>query len=413
MKDSKLNIHYMYLLPAILLQIITTLFMVTIMDVETYGAYTLYLTTINFLYAFTLGIPEGYIIYNRGKDKSKISGVNDTIKSFFVIQLILVVVAVLCVKLLDINSMYVYAILTSITFSIYHLTQSIYRTLNEAHTQNIFILLSRLIFLIDGVFFLQFKNIEALFISDIVMRTVLSSISVILVNHRYKDNPKERVPITKYLKLGIPIMVSGTVFNLTLMVDKYALADDLEKLGIYSLAITVVLLIRVILKPLNQVIFVNIDENMDLYKVINKFILFIIGIYILLVPAFFFGQYLINHIEALSKYEEAIPIIGITMMMIPLMIPLESVITNISKLKDSRVFTIRSILVAIIYVIVLYSAQYVLNVSLIIYALLVVVCYLIGFIIHSVGVISKRDFKIVPIYLICSIIYVAIILTVA
>lgn len=412
MKDSKLNIHYMYLLPAILLQIITTLFMVTIMDVETYGAYTLYLTTINFLYAFTLGIPEGYIIYNRGKDKCEISGVGNTIKLYFIIQLLLATVAVLCVKILNINSMYIYAILTSITFSIYQLAQSIYRTLNQAHTQNIFILLSRLIFLIDGIFFLIFKSIEVLFISDIIIRTVLSTISVILVNQRYKDNPKDSVPITNYLKLGIPIMVSGTVFNLTLMVDKYALADDLEKLGIYSLAITVVLLIRVILKPLNQVIFVNINENMDLYKVINKFILFIIGSYLLMIPAFFFGQYLINHIEALSKYKEAVPIIGITMMMIPLMIPLESVITNISKLKDSRVFTIRSILVAIIYVIVLYSAQYIFNVSLIIYALLVVVCYLIGFIIHSIGVISKRDFKIVPIYLIGSIVYIIIILSI-
>lgn len=412
MKDSKLNIHYMYLLPAILLQIITTLFMVTIMDVETYGAYTLYLTTINFLYAFTLGIPEGYIIYNRGKEKNNITGVSDTIKSYFVIQIVLAIVAVLCVRLLDINSMYIYAILTAITFSVYHLTQSIYRTLNEAHTQNIFILLSRLIFLIDGMFFLLFKNIETVFISDVLLRTILSLSSVLLVNNRYKDNSKKKIAITKYLKSGIPIMVSGTVFNLTLMVDKYALADDLEKLGIYSLAITIVLLIRVILKPLNQVIFVNIDENMDLYKVVNKFILFIIGSYVFMIPGFFIGQYLINHIDVFSKYIDAIPIIGITMMMIPLMIPLESVITNISKLKDSRVFTIRSIVIATIYVIVLYSAQHIFNVSLVIYSLLVVICYLVGFIVHSVGVLSKEDFKIVPIYLLCSCIYLTIILNV-
>lgn len=410
MKNSKLNIHYMYLIPLLLIQVFTTIFMVTIMNVKDYGVYTLYQTTINFLYIITAGVPDGYILKNRSKTKGEIGGIARLLYTYLATMLISFVIGTIVINVINLDEMYVYAMCAASIMGIYQLTQSIFRNLNEAHKQNIYLIASRLIFVADGFYYLASGDIKQMFGFDLVLRTFFVTIAFIHVLIDYRKNDKVGDSYKNYARVGLLIMISNTVFNMTMMVDKYALAKDLESLGLYSVAITIVIMIRVIITPLNQVLFVTLDEHQDINAYTKKLVLFIISCFILMVPAIFIGKYLIINIAIFNKYIDAIGVIAITMLMIPLMVPLESLVVNLGKLKNSRSFFIKSIIIACLYIIVLFGYTSTLGASLPVYALLVVACYFASFIIYSFDIFSKQQMQIIySLYSILLVIYLIII----
>lgn len=397
----------MYLIPFLFIQICSTSLVASVMTVEDYGMYTLYLTTINFLYLMTVGVIDGYTIENRSKKKSEIGGIQKLLASYIFMITIFGIVGILILYTFGFETIYYYSLIAAIFTAIYHLTQTIFRTLNEAHKQNIYVLFMRLAFLLDGFIYMMTLNLKETLIFDIVFRVLIVLIAIVHVLFEYRKNCQYGDGIVKYIKIGFVVTVSNTIFNITLMADKFALSDDLESLGIYSLAITVVLMTRIIIAPLNQVLFVTIDEKTDSERLVRNILLIIGTSFILLLPSLYVGKILILNISFLGKYESAIPIIAISMLIIPLMIPVESIIVNINKIRNGRLFLIKSILIAIIFVVVLFTYVNSTAFNLQHYTMLVVSLYFISFLIYSGSILKKKQILYCStFYLILSYIYI-------
>lgn len=409
MSGSKLNIHYMYLIPLLILQITATALIASVMSVSDYALYTLYLTTINLFYILTLGIPDGYVLLNRKKNKNEISGVQKLLSSYVKIFLVFMAIGLLVIKVLGLNILFNYALVAACITGLYQLTQAIFRALNEAHKQNIYLLCTRSTFVLDGLVYLYTGNLYITLIFDIVCRLMIVIATVINIAIDYHNNDREGLAITDYTHVGFIIMISNTVFNMSLMIDKYALANDLESLGIYSLAITVVLMLRVMLAPLNQVILISINNNIDKSKITRQMITVCIITFFLLIPALLVGKALIVHLVFLNKYLPAIPVIAITMLMMPLMVPVESIIINLNKITNGRLFLLKSIIVACVYALILFSYTSGGSVDLNVYSLLVVLSYFIAFIVFSFKVLTNRQIlKLALIYLLLASTYLLI-----
>lgn len=407
MREKKLNVHYSYMVPALFLQIATTILMITVMSVEDYGMYTLYLTTINFLYFATLGIPDGYIVKNRSKAKKQIPSVSKLVIQYLILQITIVTLGSVAIFATGFSNLYIYPIIGAGAMNMYQLTQAIFRNLNEAHKQNIYLLTSRVIYIVDGICYVFTKSIEMAFIVDIILRTILFMIAFLQINYEYAGNANsEKSNLNQYSKAGFMIMFSNTIFSLSLMVDKYALASDLEHLGLYSVAITVVLMFRVLLMPLNQVLFVTIDENMDVELLAPKLLKLIYISFVLLIPALIVGTTIIERVNILNKYVEAIPIIAVTLLIVPLMVPVESIFVNLGKLQNSNLFLTKSLIVALFYIIVLFGYVKISDFNIVFYSLLAVACYFFAFVIYSYNLLNKKlRVKFYGSYLILSIVY--------
>lgn len=407
MKNTKLNIHYMYLFPFLILQICATSLVASVMSVEDYGMYTLYMTTINLLYFMTLGVIDGYTLENRKKNKKEIGGIPKLLFFYSLMVISLGVGGVVIALAFDFHRIYFFSLIAAVVTAAYHLTQTIFRTLNEVHKQNIYVLMMRLCFLSDGVIYLITNDLGMTILFDIMCRVLIVLIAVVHILLEYKNNPPNGTKITEYIKLGFLVTVSNTIFNLTLMIDKYALSNDLENLGIYSLAITGVLMLRVIIAPLNQVLFVTIDETEGSSALSNKIIKLIISSFLLLLPALYFGKLVILSVPFLGKYESAIPIIAISILIVPLMIPVESIILNINKIKGGRLFLIKSIMIAMFFAVVLFTYASSVGFSLTHYTMLVVLLYFSSFVVYSSGVINiKHLLYCISLYLSLSVVYI-------
>lgn len=410
MRENKLNIHYSYMMPTLILQIVSTLLMISFLSISDYAIYTLYLTTINFLYFLTLGIGEGFILKNRSKAKSQIFGISKLINNYVGLQLVFGLVGVLIIGLTPINNIYSFPLVAMIPMNIFQLTQNIFRNANDAHKLNLFILASRAIFIIDAFVYLLTKSLGLMFGADIAMRTILALIATLIVRGEYQTSTPNQLELKDYVDCGFILMLSNTIFSLTLMIDKYALANDLESLGIYSIAITVVLMFRILLTPLNKVLFVTLDEDYDLRLAEPKLLKMIAGSFVILIPALIIGKSLLLGIDGLSKYIDTLPIIAITLVMVPLMVPLESLVLNISKLRTGKKFLFKSLVVTIIYSLVLFGYTTFWTVNLAVFSLLVSSCYFLAFIIYSYDIFDRRlKLKLYSLYAVLGFVYLVLV----
>ncbi len=410
MKNSKLKVHYLYLVPLLVLQIFATILLASVMSVDDYARFVLYQTTINLLYLMTLGAPDGYLLTNRKKSKSEISGIAPLLRSYSLALIVLSIVISIVIMVLDLNKFYYLAVIASFFVGIYQLTQSIFRTLNEAHKLNIYLILVRMCFVLDGIMYIYTHNIIKVIIFDILCRMLIVIVALVQVLFEYRGNDQNGIQLRGYIKSGFLIMISNLVFSFSLMIDKYALSSDLEKLGIYSLAITVVLMLRVVLEPLNRVMLITIEKDVNQREILKQILTVVAITFSLLLPALIVGSQLIINIAVLNKYIDAIPVIAITLLIVPLMLPVETLLANINRVKDDKLFLLKSLLVFSVYTVILFSYTTYIPINLMVYALLVVISYFLAFIIYCVGIIRWSSILIISVsYIILSAIYLLVI----
>ncbi len=410
MSDSKIITYYKYMIPIITLQISTVVLALLSMTPTDYGLYTLYFTIINFLYLLTLGIIEGFIFSWRKYSRQEISGVSLLLKKFIIMQIILITLLLVIVKVSSINAVFALALIAGLLMNIFQLTQGILRTTNDVHKLNIFVICSRIIFLLDVLVYVICTNIITMFMFDIASRCllVIGCVTVILNMYRHNDNGADLY--RTYIKSGSLIMISNTIFSLSLMIDKFAIADDAYTLGLYAASITIVLFFRIGLRPLNQVLFVTIDESLDFKQLKSKLSILIISCFGFIAVVNITINNLFANFDLLNEYLSLIPYISILMIMIPLMIPFETLVINISKLKNGKLYIIKSIIVLVIYTIVLCTYGALSKFNLNVFCSLVVVCYFGSFVVYSYRVIPfKQLMQLILLYLSLTITYLLII----
>ncbi len=410
MNNAKLLLHYKYLIPITLLQIVTTILALLIMTPDEYGMYTLYFTTINMMYLVTLGSLEGYIIKNRTLEKAKIKGVHSFINTFAYIQLIVTICIFVIIKLFSAESIYLYAIVGSYAMNLYQLALTIFKNVNDAHKQNRLIIMSRLIFLIDVIIMFFTKNVIVMFTIDMLLRFILVFYALKHLKKEYQVNSLKTNTYRDYIQSGFLIMIANTIFTLTLMLNKFALANNIEMLGTYSMALTLVLFTRIATKPLTQVLFVVIDENQQINGNQINILQLISGMFALITIIVLFLNYLVHNVNIFVKFTYLMPICIISVLIIPLMPVVEAILINLNRHKNKKMFLHKSLIIFIIYSLLLFIYTRFLNVDLLVFATIDVIAYFIAYTVYSIFVIDWKQYvKYTSVYLIGTTIYVIII----
>lgn len=406
--DNKLRLYYTYFIPITLLQILTSVLMMSFYSVDDYGQFTLYLTSVNFFFFLTLGLQNGYTIMVRDKVLDvKYTAIISKIISQCILAILIVSLPILVI--LDIEYYWKCAFLSGLINVIYIFHKSVFRVNIQIHALNILTLLFRLIFLVDIIYYLLRPEITSVIFLDTVLRLTLVCCSTIIISVMYKVNEqtttKELIEILKEItKIGLPIMAGNWLISIYIIFDKTFLASDSHLLGLYSFSITSVLLLRVLLVPLSELLFVtlNKDEKKELINARLKSIWFTVNIFVLIAIV---GAYiLIDYIGIFSQYIEALSSLLILLNILPLSVALDTYIYNIQRRKNGTKFLILSAISALVCFIIIFLYTSVFILDLVTYSFIIYFTYLLVYIIFVSNIISFRSTIFLALKHICSLI---------
>ncbi len=395
MDKNKLRLYYSYFIPITFLQILTSIMMMSFYSVDDYGQFTLYLTSINFFFFFTLGLQNGYsIMIKDGQLEAKFTAVISKIISQCIFVIIIITVPFLLI--LDVDYYWKFAFISGLINVIYIFHKAVYRVNIKIHALNILILLFRLIFLIDIIYYILIPQIENVIILDTVLRFILVSCSTLVITKNYKYNKELTLQETigslkKIIKIGLPIMIGNWLISIYIIFDKTFLAADNHLLGLYSFSITSVLLLRVLLIPLSELLFVTInkDEKKELINARLKSIWLAVNILVLL--AIISAYILIDKIGIFGQYLEALPSLLILLNILPLSIALDTYIYNIQRRKNGNRFLILSAASGLLCFIILFTYTSIFRLDLVMYSFIIYFTYLLVYTIFVSNIVSFQS----------------------
>lgn len=417
MNKQQLRLYYIYFIPITIIQSISTLLMMTVYSVEDYGAFNLYLTNINIFFFLTLGLQLGYTI----KLNSNVDNKRDYTSLILVITNLLAIaysfILVLATFAFNLTLFNFLSCLSAIIFVLFIVQKSIFQTNYLIHTLNIYILIFRLTFVFDIVFYLFSPHILQVIIFDIILRLILVTGGNILIFKQvgFKSkvfNVDYLNQIKDTINIGIPLMLGNWITMLYLIADKYVLRDNLNALGLYSFAITFVLLLRVLITPIKDLLFVSMAQNSQGDNTTaNTSRALLIGSILLILSA---GGFLLftNVTNIFSKFDAAMPSLYILLCLLPLTIALDLFLYNNTRVDNQKLFLVKAAFSAIVLFSTLFIyVEFAANFSLIVYSLLVVLGYNIIFLIFSWNIDPKRYvLKSYYFFLIFEILYLAMII---
>lgn len=396
MNKQQLKLYYIYFIPITVIQALSTLLMMTVYSVEDYGAFNLYLTNINIFFFLTLGLQLGYTIKlssNTDNKQEYTSLILIATNLLAIVYTFILIAASLTFKLTAFNFL---SCLSAIIFVLFIVQKSIFQTNFLIHKLNIFILVFRLTFIIDIVFYLFNPNILLVIVFDIILRLLLVTAGNIIIFSQFGFTPKALDneffnQIKDTVNIGIPLMLGNWITMLYLIADKYVLRDNLNALGLYSFAITFVLLLRVLITPIKDLLFVSMAQNnQDNNTVANTSRALLIGSILLILSASAFLIFT-TVTNIFSKFDAAMPSLYILLCLLPLTIALDLFLYNNTRVINQKLFLIKAVSSAIVLFSTLFLyVEYTTSFNLVVYSLLVVLGYNIIFIIFSWKLDSKH-----------------------
>lgn len=393
MSKQQLKLYYLYFIPITIIQSLSTLLMMTFYSVEDYGAFNLYLTNINIFFFLTLGLQLGYTLKlntldNKQKYTSSILIATNLLAFGYTVVLVIIS---LVVKLSLFNFL---SVLSGVIFILFIVQKSIFQTNFFIHKVNLYTLAFRLIFILDLIFYLINPQIIHVIGFDIGLRLLLVTVGNIVVFAEFKPSKtwiQDLAGIKQTIVIGMPIMLGNWITMLYLIADKYVLRGNLQALGLYSFAITFVLLLRVLITPIKDLLFVtmakqdgesNITANTNRALLVGSALTILAGLVIALISQFTL---------IFTKYDQAMPSLFILLTLLPLTLALDLFLYNHTRVINQNLFLIKAAISAIVLFLILFLyVKLTTMFSLELYSLLVVAGYNIIFLIFSWKLESKR-----------------------
>lgn len=396
MDKKSLRLYYTYFIPITIIQSLTSLAMMSFLTVADYGQYTLYLSAINFFFFLTLGIQNGYTLMIKDQTlNANETGMIANVLSITCLLILLISLPVL--NFIPIGVIYKLAYLSSIMNVMYIFHKSVLRTQMKIHRLNIYIILFRLIAVLDIVIYILFKDIYILFLSDVFARGLLSILGTIAIS--IDSEGRQKIQLTKvkdiFSKLiiaGMPIMIGNWLISAYTIFDKTFLSSDHQILGLYSFSITSVLLLRVILIPISELYFVTLnpnETNKSYYRKLNL-MLYVSAVFAILAAVG--ATILIKYLGVFDKYIEALPSLLILLNVLPLSVSLDVYVYNYLRRADGKRFMVYGAVGAFVTALILYVYTSLFSVNLVVYSYLVYFTYLIIYLLYIKAKLPLKPF---------------------
>lgn len=393
MNKQQLKLYYIYFIPITILQSISTLLMMTFYSVEDYGAFNLYLTNINIFFFLTLGLQLGYTL-KLNKLESKHQYTSSILIATNLLAIAYTAILVIISFIVKLSLFNFLSALSGIIFILFIVQKSIFQTNFFIHKVNLYTLAFRLIFLFDIVFYIFNPQINQVLIFDVGLRLLLVTVGNMIVFIQFKPSKdwiKDLNPIKETIVIGLPIMLGNWITMLYLIADKYVLRDNLQALGLYSFAITFVLLLRVLITPIKDLLFVTMAQQDGESQVLaNTSRALLVGSLLTIIAGL--GIYAISQFTSIfMKYDEAMASLFILLSLLPLTLALDLFLYNHSRVLNQNLFLIKSTVSSIVLFLILFVyVQFTTMFSLELYSLLVVLGYNLIFLIFSWKVAPNR-----------------------
>ncbi len=397
MDNQKLKLYYMYFIPITIIQSIASLLMIVFYSVDDYGKMTLYLTNINFFFFLTLGTGLGYtLLYKQELKDSSFTNSFNILANLICSLAILTTIIVYAIY--PFSNLLFLSILSASLMVIFSSHKAIFQTNYQIHYLNLYILSFRLIFILDIIFYYFTNSLITTLYFDVSLRLLVSIIGNIII---YNSYPKSNITLfmsdlnqlLQVIQLGIPIMVGNWITMLYLLADKYVLRDDLVNLGYYSFAITIVLLMRVLITPLKDLLFVSMANENSSSKIDKSLQKCIYSGSVLAVLGAVCSTIAMTSFGLFSKYSDAQTSLLLLLGILPISISLDIILFNQSRIKSGKWFLLKTSASGILMfcTLLLYKTTtptFNLNV----FSLIVLLNYLIIFIIFTYRQVSTKTF---------------------
>lgn len=381
MDKQKLILYYTYFIPITILQSVSSILLMSVLSVENYGTFTLYLSLINLFFFLTFGIQNGYTLVSKQQEISP--GITTKIANFVaVISFIFVGFVLISVFTTEMPMYKPLAVSSAIINVMYIFHKSIFRTSMKIHALNIYIIAFRLIVIVDIIIYLLFREIEIMLLADVVMRSLLAVTGTIVINLIYPGSRKVTTKkmfatLKRIVIAGMPIMIGNWLISIYSILDKTFLAGNQNLLGLYSFAITSVLLVRVILIPLSEMNFVTLNSEESNQRYLEKLNRVWKISSVIVVVSGCLAIISLNYLGIFTKYLAALPSLLVLLNILPLSAALDIYIYNYLRRINGRAFLIRAAIGSALAAVILFIYTTFFQVNLAVYSGLVYITYLI------------------------------------
>ena len=343
-----------------------------------------------------LGIADGYLLNNVSLEKKKAFKNLRTSLPFIILQQIVISLLIFLVLLYFIEqktTIFIAAsvLLFSIVLNVRTLIDNYLIIIKEFSTSNIIKILDKVVYMI--LFFIMIAFLKPSYEQIILYSIIASLLALLLLIWKVRPRPEIHKGFfqknVSNIKIGSQLLYSNiliiVLFNIDSVVVNLFL---LEQFGVFSFAITIVMLINSFAESISQVFFPYLatDFKENMFKV-NKVIVFaVFGIWLLILQ---FTYLLVPIIEwVYPNYADSIPVLIVYLLTALFTLVIRVSQNNLYKVKLMQVRFIKIELVVLLFTLVCLGLMYK-HLSILGIAIVIMAARAIWYLINEFGIGNK------------------------
>jgi O-antigen/teichoic acid export membrane protein len=340
-----------------LISMFTTTVMIGYFDYVSYGQYNLYLTYLGILALLSFGYQDGVLLNHRQKDMS----VNHRVLKLELLVMIIIQLAVFIVTLavaiyLQLELVWIYAILAMFPNIIITILKNIYQATNKLITMTMIDLMLKVMTLIGLVFVMMFSlDLNVYLILDILIKYIIMivfTIYFVVTTSKYKHVKQESKysfeVIKSNFRIGFLVMIGNWIVVVLYSMDKLFLKTNATDLGLYSVAMACISIFITLLVPIRTLFLTSVNINItsiEIKRIVKM--LNIVGI-VLAIGYNFIGLPIILRFNILTDYQDALIVLGILCALLPVILSVQIILSNLLILKFNRMYAVINLFLLII-----------------------------------------------------------------
>jgi O-antigen/teichoic acid export membrane protein len=398
MKNKK---FYILFTLSSLLSMFTTFIMIGYFGEEQYGQYSLYILYISYFALLSFGYQDGLLLNYRQKQLS-LNHKNLKFELLFmsVFQFIIFIVILFMALFFDLSIIWIYAILAMFPSIIITLLKNIFQSTNHLNTMIMTdFILKIMTFIGIMLIILLGYELDAFLIFDIIIKYLIMIIFILylfVITKQFKDTNQEN-RVTKKLiynnfNIGFFIMFGNWILVFLYGMDKVFLKSNPIALGTYAVAMSCISIFITLLLPIRTVFLTSVridiskNEIRNIVKVLN-----LVGI-ILATTYSFMVLPLIIRFDILKDFQDAFYILGILCVLLPVIINVQIILSNLLILKYNKLYTQINILLIIVFFIAFKVSGDIYGITMKATLIAVLISYTMQYLVYLAVLLRNKEF---------------------
>lgn len=384
-----------------ILSMLTTFIMIGYFGEKPYGQFTLYILYISFFALLSFGYQDGLLLNYRQKELSE-NHKNLKLELLFmsVFQFGIFIITLVIALFMHLEIIWIYAILAMFPSIIITLLKNIFQATSHLNTMIMADFILKILTFIGLIIIIFFGlELDAYLIFDIIIKYLIMFIFIIylfIMTKDFKNNKQENKMTKKSIfnnfNVGFFVMFGNWILVFLYGMDKIFLKSNATALGTYTVAMSCISIFITLLLPIRTVFLtsVRIDITKNEIRKIVK-ILNLIGILLAIVYTFIVLP-LIIRLNILQQFQDAFYVLGILCVLLPVIINVQIILSNILILKHNKLYTQINILLIVIFFMAFKFTGQLLGVTMEATIIAVLISYTMQYLIYLFVLLRNKEF---------------------